>query len=192
MVLCHRFAAGLSDTNNVIDLADFEYAKLALMKANVPLTNLVALVPSEVAFKMSTLTNLVDVSNNPMWEGIITQGMLSTGTRFLRNIFGFDVYVTERLPSSGSLTNVPNALVHRDGSTAGPNFNSVAGKPCLFFSAAAGDIVPWIGAFRQEPTIDMKYNMDYQRHEMVTTARYNTKIQRPENMVIAHTALTIS
>jgi hypothetical protein len=189
--LAHRFSCGLDDTNNVIDLADFSYAKLALEKANVPLTNLIAIVPSEVEHKLNTLTNIVSVSDNPMWQGILETG-LSTGTRFIRNIFGFDVYVSNRLTDSNAVSSVPNALPHRDGSTAGPNFNSVAGKACLFFSAAQGDIVPWIGSVRQAPELDMEYNKDWQRWEMVTTMRYGSKLYRPENMVIGHTQLVVS
>lgn len=188
----HRFSAGLDDTNNVIDLADFSYAKLVLQKANVPLQNLVCIVPPEVEHKLNTLSNLVTMDSNPTWGGIIETG-LSSGLRFSRSMFGFEVYISDRLPESGSVAFPPNALVHRDGSTAGPNFNSVDGKPCYFFSAgSAGDIRPWIGAFRQMPELDMEWNKDFQRWEFVTTARYGTDIYRPENLVIGHTALTIS
>jgi len=188
----HRFSAGLDDANDVIDLADFAYAKMALQKANVPLTNLIAIIPPEAEFKLATLSNLVTLDSNPSWSGIVETG-LSTGTRWInRNVFGFSVYVSDRLPDSDSLAFVPNALPHRDGSTAGPNFNSVAGKPCLFFNSGGGIESPWIGAFRQMPELEMEYDMKRQTFYSATTARYGTKLYRPENMVIAHTRLVVS
>jgi hypothetical protein len=190
--LMHRFAAGLSSGDNTIDLADFSYAWTALQTANVPMQNLVAIVPPQVAHKLNTLSNIVNVSNNPNFEGIITTG-LSTGFKYVRNIFGFDVFTSNYLPDASTLTNTPTALVHRDGSTAGPSFSTAGtGRPCYFFSAAAGDVNPFIYAFRQMPELDMEYNKDLQRTELITTARYGSKLYRPENMVIAFTTLAMA
>ena len=52
----------------------------------------------------------------------------------------------------------------------------------LFFSADQS-ILPFIGAWRQMPTVDSEYNKDEQREEYVTTARYGVKLYRPENFV---------
>jgi hypothetical protein len=168
----HRYAGG---NGGQIELADFAYAKFALGKANVPMTNMVAIVDPSVAFLMDTLTNLVDVSNNPMWEGIVSDS-ISTGMRFTKNVYGFDVYTSNYLPDVDD-----SALPERDQSTT-KDYSSVNGKANYFFSAA-GDVLPWKSAWRQAPTIDQEYNKDYQRTEFVTTARYGAKLYRPENMV---------
>jgi hypothetical protein len=77
--------------------------------------------------------------------------------------------------------------LERDGTTAN-NYASVNGKANYFFSAAGGDMLPFVGAWRQQPEVDVEYNKDYQRWEYVTTARYGAKLYRPENMVtIVHT-----
>ena len=160
----HRFVAG--GTNEVMALADFSRAKYALKKANVPMTNLIAIVDPSVAFTLETLTNVVNVSNNPQWEGIVTSG-ITTGMRFIRNVYGFDVYESNYLADANETI---------DSKT------TAAGKANMFFSADSS-VVPFVGAWRQMPTVDAEFNKDMQREEYITTARYGVKLYRPENLV---------
>lgn len=169
----HRMSGGNSGT---IELADFAYARYALKKANVTAQNLVAIVDPSVEYQLNTLSNLVDVSNNPRWEGIISEGIDGSGFQFVKNVYGFDVYTTDYLPEV-----TDNALPERDGTTTN-DFSSTAGKAGYFFSATP-DILPWKAAWRQMPEVDTEYNKDFQRWEFVTTARYGSKLYRPENMV---------
>jgi len=169
----HRMAGGNS---GVIELADFAYARYALKKANVPDQNMVAIVDPSVEFILNTLTNVVNVSNNPMFEGLVRDG-IATGMRFVANVYGFDVY------TSNYLTDVADsALPERDGSTT-KDYSTTNGKANLFFSASQ-TVNPFVGAWRQMPEVDYDYNKDFQRHEFVTTARYGVKLYRPENMVV--------
>lgn len=168
----HRMSGGNSGK---LEIADFAYARYALKKANVPDANLVAIVDPSLEYELNTLSNLVDVSNNPRWEGIVADGIAS-GMTFVKNVYGFDVYTSNYLPDV-----TDNALPERDGTTTN-DFSSTAGKANYFFSATS-DILPWKAAWRQMPEVDMEYNKDFQRTEFVTTARYGTKIYRPENMV---------
>lgn len=168
----HRMSGGNSGR---IEVADFAYALYALKKAHVPQTNLVAIVDPSVEYTINTLTNLVNVSDNPRWEGIVADGV-ATGMRFVKNIYGFDVYTSNYLPEISD-----NALPERDGSTTN-DFSTNAGKANYFFSAA-GDVLPWKAAWRQMPEVDTEWNKDRQRTEFVTTARYGVKLFRPENMV---------
>ena len=158
-------------TNETIAITDYAKALYALQKANVPLTNLVAIVDPSVEFALNTLTNLVNVSNNPQWEGIITSG-ISTGMRFIRNIYGFDTYVSQNLKSGLA-------------ETIGGRTTTV-GVANMFFSAAP-EALPIVGVVRQAPKVDSEYNKDLQREEYVTTARYGFKLFRPENMVVVIT-----
>ena len=178
----HRMAGGNS---GAIELTDFAYALHALKKANVPAVNLVAIVDPSVEYNLNTITNLVNVSTNPMWEGIITQGIGGTSLRFVKNIYGFDVYTSNYLPDV-----TDSALPERDGSTT-KDYSSTAGKANYFFSAAQ-DVLPLVGAWRQEPEVDYKYNQDKQRHEFITTARYGVKLFRPENMISIATTPAVS
>jgi len=169
----HRMAGGNS---GVIELADFAYARYALKKANVPDQNMVAIVDPSVEFILNTLTNVVNVSNNPMFEGLVRDG-IATGMRFVANVYGFDVYTSNYLADVSD-----GALPERDGSTT-KNYSSTNGKANLFFSASQ-TVNPFVGAWRQMPEVDYDYNKDFQRHEFVTTARYGVKLYRPENMVV--------
>lgn len=162
----HRFIG--SGTNETITIKDFARAKYALQKANVPMTNLVAIVDDSVDYHLSTLANLVDVSNNPKWEGIITTG-LSTGMRFTRNIYGFDVYVSHNLKR-----NTASETINSVTSTVGVNN--------LFFSAAP-EALPFIGLVKQSPRVESDRNMLRQRDEYVVTARYGFDLYRPESLV---------
>lgn len=178
----HRMAGGNA---GLIEVADFAYARLALQKANVPMTNLVAIVDPSVEFTINTLSNIVSVSNNPMWEGIVKDG-IGTGMRFVKNIYGFDIYVSNYLPSVDD-----SALPERDGSTT-KDFSTTNGKANYFFSAAGGDTLPWKAAWRQPPKVDYKFDQDFQEHRWVTTARYGAKLYRPENLVSIVTTPTVS
>ena len=170
--IAHRIAGGNAGK---IELADFAYARYALKKANVPDQMMVAVVDPSVEFILNTLSNLVSVSNNPRFEGIVREGIAS-GMRFVANVYGFDVYTSNYLADA-----TDNALNERDGQTAA-DFSSTAGKVNLFFSASP-TVNPFVGAWRQMPEVDYEYNKDFQRHEFVTTARYGVKLYRPENMV---------
>lgn len=177
----HRMSGGNAGK---IEVNDFAYALYALKKANVPQSNLVAIVDPSVEYTINTLSNITNVSNNPMWEGIVESG-IATGMKFVKNIFGFDVYTSGFLPDV-----TDNALPERDGSTTN-NFSSTAGKANYFFSAAP-DMLPWKAAWRQEPIVDMEFVKNKQRTEFVTTARYGTKLYRPENMVSIVTSTAVA
>ena len=163
----HRMVANEGGADNLMQVSDFAKAMYSLKKANVPQNNMIAIVDPSVEYTMNTVTNLTNVSNNPMWEGIISTG-IGTGMRFIKNIYGFDVYTSNYLADIASETVNSNAITN--------------GKANLFFSAAS-DVLPFIGAWRQMPNVDSEYNKDKQRDEYVTTARYGAKLYRPENLV---------
>lgn len=170
----HRWVT--SGTNQVIKVDDFAKARFALKKANVPDRNLIAIVDPSVEFAINTITNLTNVSNNPRWEGIITSGIAS-GMSFVKNIYGFDVYVSNYLPKAG---------VAQSGAETINAIAAAAGVCNLFFSADSS-ILPFVGAWRQMPKVDGEWNKDFQREEYVTTARYGLKVYRPENLVVCIT-----
>lgn len=166
----HRYSGG--DTGR-IELSDFAYAKLALKKANVPQSNLIAIVDGSVGYQLETLSNLVNVSNNPQWEGIVASGMTS-GMRFIKNVYGFDVY------ESNYLAEVDETINEKDGSTS----NALTGaKANLFFSAAEREILPFMGAWRRMPSLESWRDHDERTEYHQLTARFGLKLYRPENLV---------
>lgn len=165
----HRWVG--EGTNDTIENEDFARAKYAFTKAAVPLTNLIAIVDPTVAYKLETQTGLVDVTYNPKWEGIIETGLVS-GMRFIRNIYGFDVWESNFLKTGIAETVDSNAVT-----------NGVAN---LFFSAAP-EAKPFIGAMRQSPKVDSEFNKDLQQDEYVTTARWGLGLYRPESLCVVIT-----
>lgn len=162
----HRFVA--NGSSQVIAPSDFAAARYSLRKSDVPMTNLVAIVDPSTEYTLSTLSNLTNISFNPKWEGIVRDGM-TTGIKFLMNIYGFDVYTSNYLPQVASET--------INGKTV---TNGVAN---YFFANAGGDTSPWKGAVRQEPRVESERNKDLQRDEYVVTERYGLGFYRPENIV---------
>ena len=178
-----RMRVGSTQTDEVMGLKEFAYARYALKKQSVPDSNLVAIVDPSVEYTLNTLSNLTNVSNNPRFEGIVRDG-IATGMRFVANIYGFDVYCSNFLPTA-----TDNALP--DLAAANQDYSSTNGVVNLFFSADQS-VNPFVGAFRQQPEVDYDYNKDFQRHEFVTTARYGVKLYRPENMVRVVTKPTVA
>jgi hypothetical protein len=167
----HRFVGSSAVTGGqALGIADFARARYSLKKANVPDAGLIALVDPSEEYIINTLTNLSNVSNNPMFEGIITSGIAS-GRKFVKNIYGFDVY------TSNYLAKGQNETMETRSTTTG-----VAN---LFMSASSKDLLPFLGAWRQMPTVETEYKKDFQREEYVTVCRYGLKVFRPENLVVA-------
>lgn len=166
----HRFVGtGVSNGVPSLSLQDFARAQYALTKANVPLTNLVAIVDPSVAYTLQTQTNLVNlITPDQRWQNITKEGAV-TGFKFHFNVYGFDIYVSNYLPQTISET------------ISGTSVTS--GVANYFFSAAPGDTLPWIGAFRQMPTVYSEFNKDLQQEEYLTITEYGFKLYRPENMV---------
>lgn len=171
----HRMVgSNVISSKQTLGVNDFAKARYSLKKANVPDQALVAIVDPSVEYYINTLTNITNVSNNPRFEGLITTG-IGSSYRFVKNIFGFDVYTSNWLPLCGADQTGTSETINSLASGA----NAVAN---IFFSAAP-DLKPFVGAWRQHPNVDGEYNKDRQREEYVTTARYGTKIFRPENFV---------
>lgn len=164
----HRWVA--SGTNERLTTEDFVRANYALTKANVPMTNLVAIVDPSTAVSLQLQTNVTNLlSPMPMWQDVIKDGLVS-GLKFRFNLAGFDVYVSNYLPSG-----IAETINARSVTTGVAN---------MFFSAAPGDTLPIIGGFRQMPTVYSEFNKDLQQTEYLTIAEYGFKLYRPENMVI--------
>lgn len=168
----HRFVS--TQTNEVMGIKEFALAKYALEMANAPMTNLVAIVDPSVEYALKLQSNLVALDNNPHWEGIMRDDLI-TGSKFSFSILGWDVYTSQNLKKG-----VNETISGPDSSTSG------AGVANLFFSAAP-DARPFIGLIREQPHVDSEYNKDYQREEYVATCRYGFGLWRPESLVVVIT-----
>jgi hypothetical protein len=177
----HRFVGGGDGTSfptNALVIEDFAYAKLALKKAAVPMSGLIAVVSPETEYNLNLTANIVDISNNPMWDGIVTTGMGdATGMRFIRNIYGFDVYVSDYLA-----TNAANeaALTERDGTAVADTAGMVSN---IFMSIANDDVKPFIGAMGRTPQMKSWRDEDIETEYHQLTNSFGLGLIRPESMV---------
>lgn len=165
----HRFVAS-GNSNTTLALADFAKAKYALDKANASQTR-VAIIDASQEYFLNKLTGIVDVTYNPKFEGIVTEGFVNsaTGLRFSKSIYGFDIYVSNYLPTPSDTT-IDSVSV-----PASPVTN--------VFMSFGGDETPFKGVWRQAPRVEHERNKDLRRDEYVMNARYGLKLYRPECLV---------
>lgn len=184
----HRYAGSGAGTDvpvNQMLPEDFAYAKYALKKANVPMTGLVAVVSPETEFYLSTLSNITDVSFNPRWEGIIESGLLdTTGIRFIRNIYGFDIYVSEYVAETGNEADITTYDGTAVGDTTGYNAN-------MFFSVADDMVKPFVGAWGRTPRMVSWRDEDIETEYHQLTSSFGLALYRPESLVTIMTPNSI-
>ena len=165
----HRFVAS-GASNTVLSLDDFSKAKYALDKAQAGGTRVAIIDPSQ-EYVFNNLVGAQAFTNNPTFEGIVNGGFVNsvTGMRFVKSIFGFDVYVSNFLgaPADSAIDGV-----------------SVPAAPVTnIFMSVGGDLTPFVGAYRQMPQVEYERNKDMRRDEYVMNARFGLKLYRPECVV---------
>jgi hypothetical protein len=165
----HRFVAS-GNTNTTLSLDDFAKAKFALDKAQAGGSRVAIIDPSQ-EYVFNQVVGAQAFINNPQFGGIVNGGSVNevTGMRFVKNIFGFDVYVSNFLatPTDTSINsvNVPTSPVTN------------------IFMSVGGDLTPFVGAYRQMPRVEYERNKDLRRDEYVMNARFGLKLYRPECLV---------
>jgi len=179
--LAHRIVG--NGTNREIELADFAHMKLAFDKANVSAGGRIAVVDPVVEATINTLTNIVNVSNNPMFEGIVNEGF-ARDHKFVRNIFGWDIYTSNRLDTVAAET----SAVDRNGTTTATVAGDIAN---VFMSVLDDSTKPIMGAWRQMPSVEGERNKDLARDEYVTRSRFGFGAQRTESLGIIMTNPTV-
>lgn len=182
----HRWIAGGSGvTTRIMSMEDFIAMKLAFDKANVPAGGRIAIVDPIVEASLNSLTNLVNVSNNPMFEGIITDGF-ERDHKFVRNIFGWDIYTSNHLP-------VKTATEAIDASSYGlANTTAAVGDVANLFMCVADDSAkPVMHAWRRQPKTEGWRDYDNRGDKFQVTSRFGFGVQRVDTLgVILTTSLT--
>lgn len=173
----HRFIAS-GGSNTVLSLDDFAKAKFALDKAQAGGTRVAIIDPSQ-EYVFNQLVGAQAFINNPQFGGIVNGGFVNevTGMRFVKNIFGFDVYVSNFLATPTD--------------TAIGGVNTPASPVTNIFMSVGGDLTPFVGAYRQMPRVEYERNKDLRRDEYVMNARFGLKLYRPECLVSVISKSTI-
>lgn len=179
----HRWVAGAgSGTDGILSFEDIAYLKWAFDEANMPEEGRILLVAPSVEMTFNTTTNIVNVSNNPMFGGLITEGF-ARNRKFLHNIYGFDVWVSNRLPriASETITGGPDGASHSVSSDGVAN---------IAMCVADDQTKPLMGAWRRQPTIEGYRNVQKRRDEFYVTARWGFGVQREESLATIVTSRT--
>lgn len=177
----HRITA--NGTSRTMTLGDFIHMKLAFDKANVPQMGRIAIVDPVVEATLNSLTNLVNVSNNPMFEGIVTEGFAKSH-KFVRNIFGWDIYTSNYLPS---LTAAEASLTDFEGNTTA---GAVGDKANIFMCIADDNCRPIMRAWRTRPSVEGWRDHEHRRDNFQTSARLGFGAQRDDTLGIIVTSDT--
>lgn len=165
----HRIAS--AETNNVFALSQLVSMRLAFDKANVPNNGRVFIADPVVE---ATLNNLVNISTDvtPFAESILRSGM-SSGMRFVGQLYGFDIILSNRLPTG----------TFDDGTT------SVTGGVANIAMCVLDDQTkPVMAAWRRMPRVEGERNKDLRRDEFVVSARWGVGIQRVDTLGVIITS----
>jgi hypothetical protein len=181
----HRWVAGgAGATNRVMTLEDFIAAKLAFDKANVPAFGRIAIIDPIVEATLNSLTNLVNVSNNPRFEGIVTEGFAKQN-RFVKNIFGFDVYISNLLPvkTATEALNASSYGLANDTAEIGDVAN-------LFMCVADDQVKPLMHAWRRQVKTETWRQHGLERDAFKTSSRFGFGAQRTDSLITILTTST--
>lgn len=181
----HRWIAGGSGiTTRVMSLSDFIAMKFAFDKASAPTAGRIAIVDPVVEATINSLTNLVNVSNNPMFEGMVTEGF-ARDHKFIRNIFGWDVYTSNFLPTKTATEAI-------DASTYGlANTTAQVGDVANIFMCVADDSSkPIMHAWRRLPKTEGWRDHENRGDNFQVTSRFGFGAQRVDTLGVILTSAT--
>ena len=181
----HRWIAGGSGvTTRVMSLSDFIAMKLSFDKALVPEMGRIAIVDPIVEASINNITNLVNVSNNPMFEGIVTEGF-ARNHKFIKNIFGFDVYTSNHLPVK-TATEAINASTYSLANTTA----QIGDYANLFMCVADDSCKPVMHAWRRAPKTEGWRDPDNRGDKFQVTSRFGLGAQRVDTLGVILTSST--
>lgn len=181
----HRWVAGgAGASTRVMTLSDIIAMKLAFDKANVPAAGRIAIVDPVVEATLNSLTNLVNVSNNPMFEGIVTSGF-ARDHKFIRNIFGFDFYTSNFLPTKTATEALNASAYNLANDTA--EIGDVAN---IFMCVADDSCKPIMHAWRRSPKTEGWRDPEGRGDKFQVTSRYGLGPQRVDTLGVILTTAT--
>lgn len=180
----HRWVA--SGANGELGLSDFSYAKTAFLKAKAPDLGIIAIVDPISELSLNRLNNLTNVSNNPHFEGMVETGF-AKGMKFIKNIFGVDVYMSNRLPriATETIDTTANAGIPAPEGEQGQQVGAKTATDAyaMQFMVVADDMTtPYMSAWRRTPSVTYYRDEPRRRDIYYVTTRYGFGMQRPQTL----------
>lgn len=177
----HRWVASGTGGNRLMTVEDFIAMKLAFDKANVSPEGRIAIVDPVVEATLNSLQNLVNVSNNPMFEGIITDGFVKTH-KFVRNIFGWDIWTSNFLPT---LTSTETLDASGYGLTS--DVAEIGDIANVFMCVADDNTKAVMHAWRRQPRTEGWRIEEKRSDAFQTTSRFGFGMQRTDSIGVIFT-----
>ena len=172
----HRWVGSAAGNARTITLSDFISMKLAFDKANAPAGGRIVIVDPVVEASLNSLSNLVNVSNNPMFEGIVTEGF-ARDHKFVKNIFGWDVYTSNFLPSLTATEAIDASGYGLTSETA-----AVGDKANVFMCIADDSCKPVMHAWRRAPQTEGWRDQEERADKYQVTSRFGFGAQRVDTL----------
>lgn len=172
----HRWVGSAAANARTLTMQDFISMKLAFDKAGVPQGGRIAIVDPVVEATLNSLTNLVNVSNNPMFEGIITEGF-AKDHKFVKNIFGWDIWTSNRLKTLTAAEAIDASGYGLTSETA-----AIGDVANLFMSVADDNTRPIMKAWRLSPTTEGWRDPENRRDNFQVTSRFGFGAQRTDTL----------
>ena len=172
----HRWVGSAAGNARTITLSDFISMKLAFDKANAPAGGRIVIVDPVVEASLNSLSNLVNVSNNPMFEGIVTEGF-ARDHKFVKNIFGWDVYTSNFLPSLTATEAIDVSGYGLTSETA-----AVGDKANVFMCIADDSCKPVMHAWRRAPQTEGWRDQEERADKYQVTSRFGFGAQRVDTL----------
>ena len=178
----HRLVASGGSGARTMTLNDIIYLKLAFDKANLPDEGRILIVDPIVEATINSLQNIVNVSNNPHFEGIVETGFAKS-MKFIKNIFGFDIWCTNRLPRIAAQETLDTTAGTTVQAPSGSDVAEVGDIVNQAWCVADDTVTPIMGAWRRMPRMEGYRNVQRRQDEFYLNARWGFGLQRPQSMI---------
>ena len=162
----HRI--GATGTNQTLELLDLINMRLSFDKANVPQAGRIGIVdPIVEATLNQKFVGSFAIDHIPKFQAVLEEGFVRDH-KFIGNLFGFDLWTSNRLPRIASETVGAVTIT--------------TGVANIFMCVMSDSVKPMMVAWRQMPRTENERNKDLQRDEFLTTARWGVGAQRVESL----------
>ena len=178
----HRWVGSAAGNTHVITLQDFISMKLAFDKALAPAGGRIAIVDPVVEASLNSMTNLVNVSNNPQFEGVVTEGF-ARDHKFVKNVFGWDVYTSNFLKTVEATEVLDGSAYGLTAETA-----AVGDVANVFMSVADDSAKPIMNAWRRAPKTEGWRDQETRSDKYQVTSRYGFGAQRVDTLGVILTS----
>ena len=180
----HRWVAGgAGATNRVMTMDDIIAMGHSFNKANAPSEGRIAIVDSSVEATFNSLTNIVNISNNPHFEGMVTSGFVRNH-KFVKNVFGWDLWTSNHLPVKTATEalnpTASNANLANDTAEVGDVAN-------VFMCVADDNVKPVMHAWRVMPSVEGWRDQPNRGDKFQTITRYALGVQRTDTLGVVFT-----